>query len=59
MKDVELFQSDLFSSFDPLLIEDEIKNTISKTLKIKKIELDGLSADELKDYFMLVEMIKI
>lgn len=40
-------------------IEDEIKNTISKTLKIKKIELDGLSADELKDYFMLVEMIKI
>ncbi|ENV64227.1 hypothetical protein F949_01616 [Acinetobacter junii NIPH 182] len=25
MKDVELFQSDLFSSFDPMLIEDEIK----------------------------------
>jgi hypothetical protein len=40
-------------------IENEIKTTISKTLKIKKTELDNLSADELKDYFMLVEMIKI
>jgi hypothetical protein len=40
-------------------IENEIKTTISKTLKIKKTELDNLSPDELKDYFMLVEMIKI
>lgn len=40
-------------------IQDEIKKSISKTLKIKKTELDKLSADELKDYFVLVEMVKI
>lgn len=40
-------------------LQDEIKKSISKTLKIKKTELDKLSADELKDYFVLVEMVKI
>lgn len=39
--------------------QEEIKKSISKTLKIKKPELDKLSADELKDYFVLVEMVKI
>lgn len=40
-------------------LQEEIKKSISKTLKIKKTELDKLSADELKDYFVLVEMVKI
>lgn len=39
--------------------DNEIKNAISNTLKIRKSELDGLTSDELKEYFILVEMIKI
>lgn len=40
-------------------LKDEIKKAISKALKMKKTELDALSSSELKDYFVLVEMLKI
>lgn len=36
----------------------EVINSISKTLKIKKAELSKLSQDELKDYFVIVDMLK-
>lgn len=52
-------KKEALTSYFKMEIENEIKTTISKTLKIKKTELYNLSADELKDYFMLVEMIKI
>ena len=52
-------KKEALTAYFKMEIEDEIKTTISKPLKIKKTELDNLSADELKDYFMLVEMIKI
>lgn len=52
-------KKEALTNYFKLEIENEIKTTISKTLKIKKTELDNLTADELKDYFMLVEMIKI
>lgn len=38
---------------------NEIKATISKTLKIDKKDLDKLSAKELKSYFVVFEMYKI
>lgn len=37
----------------------EVKSTISKTLKIDKKELENSTIDELKDYFIIVEMLKI
>lgn len=40
-------------------IQNEIKNSISTALKIKKEDLNNLSNEELKEYFVLVEMIKI
>jgi hypothetical protein len=36
----------------------EVVNSISKTLKMKKADLKKLSQDELKDYFVIVDMIK-
>lgn len=36
----------------------EVINSISKTLKIKKADLKKLTSDKLKDYFVLVDMIK-
>lgn len=36
----------------------EVINSISKTLKMKKADLKKLSQDELKNYFILVDMIK-
>lgn len=36
----------------------EVINSISKTLKMKKADLKKLSQDELKDYFVIVDMIK-
>lgn len=38
---------------------NEIKTTISKTLKTDKKDLDKLSAEELKSYFVVFEMYKI
>ena len=52
-------KKEALTAYFKIEIEDEIKKTISRTLKIKKTELDNLSPDELKDYFVLVEMIKI
>lgn len=40
-------------------LKNEVKNIIAGTLKIKKSELSGLTTDELKEYFILVEMVKI
>lgn len=37
----------------------EMKTSISKTLKIDKSTLNGVTPEELKEYFMLVEMLKI
>lgn len=37
----------------------EMKTSISKTLKINKSDLDGVTPEELKEYFVLVEMLKI
>jgi hypothetical protein len=36
-----------------------VKNAISSTLNISKSELSGLSIDELKEYFLIVEMLKV
>lgn len=47
------------SSFFDSEIKNEVKNVIVGALKIKKSELAGLSNDELKEYFILVEMVKI
>jgi hypothetical protein len=37
----------------------EMKTCISKTLKIDKSTLNGVTPEELKEYFVLVEMLKI
>lgn len=37
----------------------EMKTCISKTLKIDKSTLNGVTTEELKEYFVLVEMLKI
>lgn len=37
----------------------EMKTSISKTLKIDKSTLNGVTPEELKEYFVLVEMLKI
>jgi putative sterol carrier protein len=47
------------SAFFKKELQNEVKNVIVGTLKIKKSELTGLTTDELKEYFILVEMVKI
>jgi putative sterol carrier protein len=47
------------SDFFEKELQNEVKNVIVGALKIKKSELTGLSNDELKEYFILVEMVKI
>jgi putative sterol carrier protein len=47
------------SDFFEKELQNEVKNVIVGALKIKKSELAGLSNDELKEYFILVEMVNI
>jgi hypothetical protein len=55
------FSSDPASlkSFFKNQFKDEMVYIISKTLKITEKELDGLTSEELKDYFTLVEMMEL
>lgn len=46
---------DLFTQ----LFENQIKNTISTRLKISKTDLKDLTINDLKEYFILVEMVNI
>lgn len=41
------------------LFENESKNIICDTLNLKRKDIDALTTNELKEYFMLVEMVKI
>lgn len=41
------------------LFKTEVRNVISETLKMRLTDLYNLTTEELKEYFVLVEMIKI
>lgn len=41
------------------LFEKQIKNAVANRLKISKTELQNLNAEELKEYFILLEMVDI
>jgi hypothetical protein len=41
------------------LFENQIKNTVANRLKISKTELQNLNVEELKEYFVLLEMVDI
>lgn len=41
------------------LFENQIKNTVANRLKISKAELQNLNVEELKEYFVLLEMVNI
>lgn len=57
-KHSELTETDVRYYFNKLF-SNQIINVLSNRLKISKKELEQLSANELKEYFLLVEMIKI
>lgn len=72
MNSDDRLQNDYIDNMDSCLIDEEtlklffadkfkseVKRTIASTLKINKSDLEGLNSDELKDYFVLVEMLKI
>lgn len=50
---------DSLKSFFKNQFKDEMVYIISKTLNITEKELDGLTSEELKDYFTMVEMMKL
>jgi hypothetical protein len=41
------------------LFENQIKNTVANRLKISKTELQNLNVEELKECFVLLEMVDI
>lgn len=57
-KPSELIETDVRYYFNKLF-SNQIINVLSNRLKISKKELEQLSANELKEYFLLVEMMKI
>lgn len=54
----ELNENDIRHYFNKLF-SNQIINVLSNRLKISKKELESLSVNELKEYFLLVEMVKI
>jgi hypothetical protein len=55
---ISMDETDLKDFFDKEFYK-EMKTSISKTLKINKSDMDGITPEELKEYFVLVEMLKI
>jgi hypothetical protein len=55
---VSMDETELKEFFDQEFYK-EMKTCISKTLKIDKSTLNGVTPEELKEYFVLVEMLKI
>lgn len=55
---ISMDEADLKEFFDKEFYK-EMKTSISKTLKINKSDMDGITPEELKEYFVLVEMLKI
>jgi len=55
---ISMDETDLKDFFDKEFYK-EMKTAISKTLKINKSDMDGITPEELKEYFVLVEMLKI
>jgi hypothetical protein len=55
---ISMNEADLKDFFDKEFYK-EMKTSISKTLKINKSDMDGITPEELKEYFVLVEMLKI
>lgn len=51
--------NDFLNTFFKEAFRNEVINIISRTLKIKKAELNTMTDEELKNHFILIEMVKI
>lgn len=58
MKPIDMERESLIEFFDKEF-NKRLKNAIAKALKMNRSELSNTTSDELKEYFILVEMMKI